>query len=421
MKGKYNYTAFQLYCFALIYAALSIFLQVVPMETSKHFQIILNLDHNSFVNLASLFFITYSFMQIPGGVVFDRYGAKLVMPIGVGVACLGVGIYWYSTTIEMIVFSRLLSGIGCSVAYISGIYIASLYFPPRRLPLLIGLVEAGSTCGSLVAAKPLHYALEHWGWNNVGIAMIVFCLILFVAISYSVVVLNVNVIKKVVSHKTLRIQIFSLLTNRLLLCFFLYSFCTWLIIMSFAGYWLKYYLIDMHHCNELQALSLVEVYWGTFLVGTVLIGGFATTLQRNKSLILILAILGFGDFLIMTIPVLFTYNEIIVVVVFAGLSSVGVTLSFAIIPHYVTLDLKATALSINNTFVVLGGYSGQLLFGEAVKHVRLSGFFYKMLVQRGIETHYYVALFIYLTFSFIGLAFILLALLNIKWMRSQHL
>ncbi|MWW90192.1 MFS transporter, partial [Francisella tularensis] len=41
---------------------------------------------------------------------------------------------------------------------------------------------------------------------------------------------------------------------------FIYSFFTWGIIMTFAGYWGKSYYINMNNYSKKYALSIQEIY-----------------------------------------------------------------------------------------------------------------------------------------------------------------
>ena len=64
---------------------------------------------------------------------------------------------------------------------------------------------------------------------------------------------------------------FKLFKKKRLICVFIYSFTTWLVIMSFAGYWLKNYLIHVHEYSEVQALNLIQVYWASFMIASLLV------------------------------------------------------------------------------------------------------------------------------------------------------
>ena len=72
-----NTLGYELYIITLLFTVLSVFLQSIPIETAEHFKLLLQIDSTQFVNLGALFFTTYSLMQIPGGMLFDKYGLRL--------------------------------------------------------------------------------------------------------------------------------------------------------------------------------------------------------------------------------------------------------------------------------------------------------------------------------------------------------
>ena len=413
MKTQTLSAIIQIYMIALIFTALSIFIQILPLGTSTYFEKSLFLDSTTFVYLTSAFFITYSIMQIPGGIFFDRYGIKIILPLFLCITSLGLIMYWFSFNNSMILYSRLLSGVGCSVAYISGIYIAAKYFPPQRLSLLMGVIEATSTLGSLAVTTPLAYMISTYGWSEVGIFISVFCLFLcIVAFVFVRRLDDVELIREISLSQSFK-NAFMLLKNRSLLYIFSYSFCTWLVIMSFAGYWLKSYMETMHGYAAYEALWLVEIYWVSFLVASVVIGFFTRSDKSAKRALLVLSLFGFIAYALMFIPVLFMYSQIIIVVIFGGISASGVVVAFSIIPYYVKPEQCGAAVAINNTFVVLGGYLGQVLFAKMLKSFDINKYI-KIINDPNINHGYYSALIIYVLFTFLGLIFAWMILNNKK-------
>lgn len=393
-----------LYLLSMAFSMFAIFLQMIPLQTAPYFQSTLNIDLTDFIFYASLFFVSYSILQIPSGVLFDKYGLKVILPTFIILTSISVVIYWFSHTVWLIGFSRILAGIGTSVAYISGITIAAKYFSTKRLAFLIGLLEAVSTLGSIVATNPLNWLLTNIGWHYTGMIIIGFSIVLSGCALWLVMLIKpVNNNQVQYSWKETFLQIRLLLKNRRLLVVFLYSFFTWLIIMSFAGYWLKYYLISMHSYTEMMSLTLVEHYWTSFLVLGLVIGYFAHDYQKAKWAVLIVATIGFIAYALMCIPILFNYYGILCVVWMGGISATGVIVAFSFVPQYVRPELCGTAIALNNMFVVLGGYVGQIVFGAVVKHLSVNKYIHAFLISQGVEPSYYIALLIYLVAAFISL------------------
>lgn len=413
-KKNQQLSGVMLYIIAITFAALAIFLQVVPIETASHFESKFVINSSKFVYLSSLFFIPYSFMQLPGGILFDKYGLKYILPACILITLVGAATYWYASNAWLIGIGRIISGLGSSIAYISGIYAATKYFPSRRLPLLIGILEAVSTVGSIVAAKPLHYLINNLGWNITGMLIIGFCIGLStLALLFTRNLSNEssNINKQQTLVKLMK-QAICLLKNRNLLLIFFYSFCTWLIIMSFAGYWLKDYMIAVHHYNEQTSLKLVEIYWTSFLIASLIIGYYIHDYHVGIKVILCLGIIEFITYALMSIPSVFTYTMIIGVVIAGGISGTGVIIAFALLPKFTPPEMNGTAVALNNTFVVLGGYVGQVLFGVILSKFNLDHYFHGMISKNGVEPHYYSAMLIYVFFAVCSLIAAILILVR---------
>ena len=388
-----KYTSYSLYFIALLFAALAVFMQLLPLATTEHLEHSLALNTTQIVNLTSLFFVSYAIMQIPGGVLLDKLGIKYVLPTGIFLTIIGCYLYWNSNNWMIFGMGRIITGLGCSIAYISGIFIAATFFPQARLPLFIGILEAGSTLGSLAAAQPLAISMQKLGWSLTGNLVIGFAVVLFIlAMGFGRGVDKMP--KSEVSILQSIKQALGLFKNKKIFPVFIYSWATWFVIMSFAGYWLKDYLIMLHHYSENQALQIVEIYWGSFLVASLLISHFVQNIKMAKFVIFAMSILGFATYMLMAIPLVFNMALIIMVVLFAGLSAVGVIIAFSLIPGLVAKEQCGSAIAINNTFVVFGGYCGQVAFGWIVKNINISNYIHSI-DPVYLEPHYYSALLMY--------------------------
>lgn len=394
----------QIFIIATVFTALAVFIQVLPISTSTHFEKFLSIGPSRFVYLTSIFFISYSILQLPGGIFLDRYGIKIILPIFIGLTTIGMVLYWFSSSTYMLFLSRLICGVGCSIGYIASIYIAAKFFSPHRLPILLGILEAAAQFGTLGAANPLIYLLDIYGWFAVGAFISLFSVLLFI--------LSLIVIKKLsnytqeiiirVSFAETSQNIFLMFKNKTLLYIFLYSFSTWLVIMSFAGFWLSDYLQKMHNYSEDMSLHFVQIYWISFIVSSIAIGFFINNSKSGKIAILYLALLGFLAYIYMFIPILFNYLNVLIVIITGGISAAGVIIAFSLIPYFVKPEQCGCAIAINNTFVVFGGYVGQMLFAYIVKKFDINAYM-NIVHDPRINHHYYSGLVIYVLFTLIGL------------------
>ncbi|MEL7430373.1 MAG: MFS transporter, partial [Pseudomonadota bacterium] len=88
--------------------------------------------------LSALYFYPYVIMQIPLGVLIDRWGARLLLSLALSVAGIGSVVFATATSVELAYVGRLLIGIGSAVGFLGSLAIASKWFPPHRFAMLAG-------------------------------------------------------------------------------------------------------------------------------------------------------------------------------------------------------------------------------------------------------------------------------------------
>ena len=409
MVGKNFFNKkYGLFGVALMFASLSVFLQVSPASTSGYIEQTLLLKQDEIVNISGLYFLVYAILQIPNGIAFDKYGLKYFLPLGLFLTVVGSILYWQAFNSFSLGLSRAVVGAGCSIAYIAAIFVAAKSFQPRYLPICIGLIEGATTLGAILAGNAYSGILKIYGWDSANIIVILFSILVLLFSLAFIKDKNLGAGEKrfPVSFKKTMHQSLSLFKNKSLCGIFVYSFFTWLIIMTFAGYWAKSYFINMHSYSTEKSLGLGEIYWGSFLVANLIIGYFVTDIKACKKYIIGLSLIAVITFIVMVVPILFNYYGLVIFSIFAGISASGVVLAFALIPTVTPVGLSGTAVAINNTFVVLGGLCGQVLFG-----VILSDFSLERIVHiQGINEDYYSALLLFPASAVLALVAIFYAL-----------
>ncbi|MDO8838087.1 MAG: MFS transporter [Parvibaculum sp.] len=115
--------------------------------------------------LSGAFFLSFALMQIPVGILLDRYGARLTMIGSVGVAVLGCLVFAMAEGRMGLTVARILMGIGCSVMLMGPLMIYRRWFPADRFAALTGLQISIGTLGALMATAPLAFAVEAIGWR----------------------------------------------------------------------------------------------------------------------------------------------------------------------------------------------------------------------------------------------------------------
>lgn len=107
----------------------------------------------------------YATMQVPAGILIDRYGPRrmlltAVLIMGSAQVLLSVA-HHYPTALA----ARGLLGCGDAMTYVSVLRLASGWFPPRRYPTMAALSGLVGMIGNLVSTVPLTFLLTNLGWT----------------------------------------------------------------------------------------------------------------------------------------------------------------------------------------------------------------------------------------------------------------
>ncbi|WP_433076254.1 MFS transporter [Dactylosporangium sp. CA-052675] len=107
----------------------------------------------------------YAAMQIPVGVLLDRFGSRRLLAAGGALMLAGQFVFAFAGDVGTAIAARVLIGVGDAMTFISVLRIVAMWFPPRRNPLMVQLTGMLGQLGALSSAVPLVLLLRHAGWT----------------------------------------------------------------------------------------------------------------------------------------------------------------------------------------------------------------------------------------------------------------
>ena len=116
--------------------------------------------------LAASFYYAYIAMQLPVGVLMDRYGPRLLLSVMAGLCALSSYIFATADGVWMAQVGRFILGFASAFAFVGALKLASIWFPPARIGLLAGLTQAIGMLGAAVGEAPMSYLVQHVGWRE---------------------------------------------------------------------------------------------------------------------------------------------------------------------------------------------------------------------------------------------------------------
>jgi sugar phosphate permease len=109
--------------------------------------------------------LVYAAMQVPTGVLVDRFGPRAVLTAATLLMGLGQVLFAVAESYPLGLLARAVLGLGDAMTFVSVIRLVAAYFPARKFAVVVTLTAALGTMGNLVATVPLTLLLESAGWT----------------------------------------------------------------------------------------------------------------------------------------------------------------------------------------------------------------------------------------------------------------
>ena len=105
------------YILATLFLGYEMALQVSPAVMVNELMKEIGLNAHSLSLISAAYFCAYASMQIPAGVLFDRFSAKIILTLAVAVCTLGIYIFIITKSPLLLALGRFITGFGSAFAF----------------------------------------------------------------------------------------------------------------------------------------------------------------------------------------------------------------------------------------------------------------------------------------------------------------
>ena len=368
--SKFILKSWAICAIGMLFYCYNYFLRVSPSVMQHDLMSNLHINAYEFGTLAAFYYYAYTPMQIPVGMIYDRFGARMVQFIACGIVVLGVGIFISADTYFSACLGRLLIGLGTAFAYIGVLKLASLWLPPNRFATVAGLTTALGMLSAIFSDKALTSFVESVGYQEalqitlyIGIGLCV--LILFFMRSNPNLATNGN---------TMRLPPMTLtnLLNALRVIFInpqiwligLIGCLFYLPASVFLDLWGIPYLKIAYNLSAEEAASAVSWVFVGWIISGPTIGALSDKIKRRRSPLLVSAIMSTilisMVFYIPELPLSALYTIFFFLGIFCGAHP----LCFALGKENSPNQFSGTAVAVTNSLIMLGGLIFQPFVGK---------------------------------------------------------
>jgi predicted MFS family arabinose efflux permease len=253
--------------------------------------------------LTSVYLIAFAAVQLPLGVLLDKYGPRRVESFLLLFTALGAAIFATATSFNMLVIGRALIGLGVSACLMAAFKSFVQWFPADRLPLANGLHMTAGGLGVLCASSPTAWLLETLAWRDLFWILAIATLLIAVIIFFVVPdkpspIAQVNL----TSHIGGILHIFS---DRYFWRIIPITVSTQAAALALIGLWTGPWFRDIARFNQDQVANSLMLIAVSMIVGYVVIGTIAYHFSKRGINSMTIALVGMGTFILTQIILAF--------------------------------------------------------------------------------------------------------------------
>jgi len=146
--------------------AIAFLQRVSPQSVSLSFMTEFGTDAAGVAMLASSYFWGYTLMQIPAGLLVDRYGVKRVVLVSMAASSFGSAAFALAPNLIDVFAARLIIACGDALVFTAMLKLVAQSFSDQRFGIMSGISQVSGYVGGAMATSPLAAAVTGFGWRT---------------------------------------------------------------------------------------------------------------------------------------------------------------------------------------------------------------------------------------------------------------
>lgn len=319
---------------------------------------------STFGQLSAFYYFAYSPMQLPVGMLMDRFGPWRLLTFACLCCTLGSFMFTYSASLTIAESGRFLVGFGSSFAFVGVLTLAVNWLPKKYFSLVAGLITMLGMLGLVYGEIKLTEMTIRLGLQPVLLSMVVLGGILSLLIFFIVRDGPRELHSKKPPLSEFFRNVLQVLASPQVWLIGFVGACLYTSLSVFGELWGKNYLEQAHHLSKLQAAKTISFLFLGWAVGAPA-AGFLSDLSGRRVLPLIF---GAAMSLLCISAVLYCpglgYRTLNILIFLYGLFTATEIIIFVMAKEHSGAQLSGTVFAATNMIVTLGGVIFQPLVGK---------------------------------------------------------
>ncbi len=330
----------------------------------------LHLNIEKFTLIGSAYYLAYGLMQMPVGILADKFGVKKIMIFATLICALATFLFAHSHSFIQALLGRLFMGFGSSFAFVCLLVITSNWFPKRFFGFFAGASQFIGTMGPVLAGGPLITWLmdSHTSWrlalSSIGAFGIILALLSLFFVKNKPKN-GQNTLLFLSKNESILVRLKHLFRTKQAWAVAVYSANIYVSIAVMAAVWGTDYLQAVG-LSQKTAAYMISIAWIAYAIGCPGFGFFSDLIKRRKPFLILCALLGLSSMSLILYGHFSSKAVYELLFFMLGLAATGQNIGFAAIAEHTRPDIKASALGLNNGLITLSGAILPLAIGYLI-------------------------------------------------------
>lgn len=312
-------------------------------------------------HLSAAYFYANVLFLTSAGMILDRVSTRKLLVFAMSLIVIATVCFARSTAFWELMICRLITGTGGAFALLSCVRLASRWFPPRRMALVVGLMVTFAMSGGMVAQTPFTIAVDHWGWRNT--------LWLDAGIGAIILIILITQIRdfppgstQQISHQRRALRELNLLQvisrvvrNRQNWLGGIYTSLMNLPIFLLGALWGSLYLVQVRHLTRVDASYVTSMLFVGTIIGSPLMGWLSDRIARRRLPMIIGAVVALTLSVYLMMAGTLSLSTLLICFFLMGLITSTQIISYPLIAESNPSFLVGSAEGLASTLIMAGG------------------------------------------------------------------
>ncbi len=310
-------------------------------------------------NLSAFYFYAYSGVQIPVGILMDRYGPRRLLTFTLLLCVVGSALFAYSDDVATASLARAIIGGSVAFGYVGTMTIAAQQFSPQRFAMCVGLLQAVGMAGAVVGQAPYRVLVDATGWRDAllwtgGAALV---------LAFAVWMIVRDGERHVEPGGKLLDGIRQALRNRETWLNSVVGLALSAPMLALGALWAVPFLTTVHALPKTEAAAVASslfIGWG---IAAPFVGGLSDRIGRRKPVLIVGLILSIAGLSVLALSPNLPVQALYATFAVTGVGGATMILTFALCRETTPLWARGAALGVVNGAVTGSGALFQPLLG----------------------------------------------------------